>query len=353
MSDTEISTIVTDPFHNCDDEEEKTECLADTQKVRDNDPNYTELSWTGRYVGADGAKVLAKALGKNSSVTYIDLGDNGIGDDGVKAIAEALKKNSSVTTIRASYNNIGADGAKAIAEALAENSSVTKIRLYDNNISPTNETLIKSKAASNAVLKKHQDDVRKNNDNTKPLSSLSYYVDEISATSSLSLHDNKPQWKWTSAAWEAVNDGDGRVAQVLLDCLKEDTNNNSDFRESLKKLVETDFHKEHKQSMLHIAASKSYSKVFDLLKFFVEDCKVKIDLADEEGRSIREIAIGNQNSDISAWARKFGTYLNRYRIEGGSGLDSDPVHQSETCTVHFATDMDQKQKRQKLNHFPK
>ena len=110
-----------------------------------------------------------------------------------------------------------------------------------------------------------------------------------------------------------------RVAQLLLGCLQENTNTNSNFRKSLKKLIEKDFNIEKKQSLLHIVASKTYSKVMKVLKFFVEDCKVEIDLTDETGRSIRVIAIANQNNEISTWAKKWGTYLKRYRIEGGNG----------------------------------
>ena len=124
MSDTEDSTIVTDPFHNCNWNDKK-ECLVDIQKVRDNDSNYTKLHWYKRGVGADGAEAIAEALAENSSVTLIHLRGNNIGNDGAKAIAEALKKNSSVTQISLSNNDIGADGAEAIAEALKKNSSVT------------------------------------------------------------------------------------------------------------------------------------------------------------------------------------------------------------------------------------
>ena len=78
-------------------------------------------------------KALAEALKQNSSLTTIDLSDNGIGAGGAKAavllrpslafmwptlpalqaLAEGLKQNSSLTTIYLSRNDIGADGAKA------------------------------------------------------------------------------------------------------------------------------------------------------------------------------------------------------------------------------------------------
>jgi len=129
--------------------------------------SVTTIDLWGNKIGADGAKAIAEALAENSSVTKINLRYNDIGDDGAKEIAEALKKNSSVNDINLSSNAIGADGGMAIAEALAENTSVTYIYLYGNNISRTDEALIISKTASNQILKKHQEDVQKNKNELK------------------------------------------------------------------------------------------------------------------------------------------------------------------------------------------
>jgi len=151
MSDTIDSTIVTDPFHNCGEMAKKS-CLLDIQKVRDNDPNYKVLDWNNRNVGADGAKEIAEALTKNSSVTTIDLTRNEIGADGAKAIAEALKKNSSVTEIYLNNNGIGYDGGMAIAKALAENSSVTSIDLSNNKIGADGAKLIAEALKKNSSV---------------------------------------------------------------------------------------------------------------------------------------------------------------------------------------------------------
>ncbi|GBG34278.1 Nucleotide-binding oligomerization domain-containing protein 2 [Hondaea fermentalgiana] len=85
-------------------------------------------------IGVDGAKALAGALVKNSSLQTLELQDNEIGDGGAKALADALAKNSSLQTLSLSHNYIVDGGAKALADALAKNSSLQTLGLEHNQI---------------------------------------------------------------------------------------------------------------------------------------------------------------------------------------------------------------------------
>jgi hypothetical protein len=86
----------------------------------------------------------AKALAQNSSLTTLNLYNNGIGDEGAKALAQ----NSSLTTLNLEYNGIGAEGAKA----LAQNSSLTTLNLYNNGIGDETLRLVNSALDRNRQL---------------------------------------------------------------------------------------------------------------------------------------------------------------------------------------------------------
>ena len=51
---------------------------------------------------------------------FTNLRINKIGDGGAKSLAEALKKNTTLEYLNLWHNEIGAEGAKAIAEVLKE-----------------------------------------------------------------------------------------------------------------------------------------------------------------------------------------------------------------------------------------
>lgn len=82
-----------------------------------------------------GARRLAKALGKNSSLKVLSMTENQISDEGAKSFAEfAIKNNSSIQRLFLSDNNIGNDGAESIAQALAHNHNLIYLALNANPI---------------------------------------------------------------------------------------------------------------------------------------------------------------------------------------------------------------------------
>merc|ERR1712161_44549 len=205
-----------------------------------------------------------------------------------------------------------------MAEMLMTNKTLNTLDIHDNNIGDEGVKAL-------AEILKRSDDA------------LSYYISGYVATPSPTTTDdsNNTHWTWTENAWKAINSTDGRINQSLLNCLK--MVNIEANKASLKRLAEYD--ETDGNLLLHIAATKTHFTVLNFLKFFIEDVKVDIDCTERSGRTIRAAAMGNDNEEIAAWARLYGTYLGRYRIEGGNGLNSEPVHESDTCVVHFATDM--------------
>ena len=85
-------------------------------------------------LSAQGATGLAEALKVNSTLTVLNLADNGTGDQGATGLAEALKVNSTLTELNLEGSDTGDQGATSLAEALKVNSTLTVLDLRVNNI---------------------------------------------------------------------------------------------------------------------------------------------------------------------------------------------------------------------------
>ena len=83
--------------------------------------------------------VARQALARNSSLTELDLRNNGISSTGAGALGEMLAKNTSLKRIDLRWNNLGASGGKAILDGLQRNSSVIELTLAGNKVA--DETL--------------------------------------------------------------------------------------------------------------------------------------------------------------------------------------------------------------------
>ena len=94
----------------------------------------SSVEFWSQHLGSVECKVIAEALKHKSSVTHLNLSNNGIGDDEAKAIAEALKHSTSVTHLNLSGNIIGPEGGKVIGAVLRHNTSVTHLYLSHNEI---------------------------------------------------------------------------------------------------------------------------------------------------------------------------------------------------------------------------
>jgi len=264
--------------------------------------SLTDINLTSNNIGTDGAKALSEVLKSNTSLTKINLAHNDIDADGAKALSEALKSNTSLTEINLTSNNIGVDGRKALSEALKSNTSLISVKLNMSRVGDDLKSSIESFTAANREVKQHQE---------TSCAQLSFYIHGFPTPNT--------NWRWTTKAWEASSTGDGRVVQVILECIRNDCTNAESLK-ALKILFETGIN-DKEQTMLHIVACKTSFKVLELLQFCTEKLKVGIDcIVDKEGCNVRKIAIGNTNSDISGWARNFGGVESG---QLGSGLTLD------------------------------
>ena len=86
-------------------------------------------------IGPSGALALARGLGMNCSLTFLDLHGNAIGNAGAAAIAEALQLNCTLTQLNIRDNIVGDSGAEALGRALKSNRTLKHLNLKFNNIS--------------------------------------------------------------------------------------------------------------------------------------------------------------------------------------------------------------------------
>ena len=78
---------------------------------------------------AAGAAALAPALAANGSLTALDLTNNGLKDEGVSAVCEAIQNNkeTKLTSLNFGYNGIGPVGANAVAAMVVVTGSLTNM----------------------------------------------------------------------------------------------------------------------------------------------------------------------------------------------------------------------------------
>ena len=76
---------------------------------------------------------------RNSTLTELDLRNNGISPSGGAVLGEMLAKNTHIKRIDLRWNNLGASGGKAILDGLQRNSSMIELLLAGNKV--TDDTL--------------------------------------------------------------------------------------------------------------------------------------------------------------------------------------------------------------------
>ena len=103
--------------------------------ILEKNPQINCLDFSERSsIGDTGAKILAKWLEHNKSITNLWLKQNNISFDGAQALATSLEHNQTLAALWLENNRIGDDGAKAFAECLRHNTSLTTLDLEYNSI---------------------------------------------------------------------------------------------------------------------------------------------------------------------------------------------------------------------------
>jgi len=309
-------------------------------KALETNNNIKRIYLNINQISNQGGKAIAKALERNTCIAEIYLGSNQISDEGGKAIAKALESNTNITKIDLSYNQINDEGATAIIKALESNTSVNKIYLKDNNINSAFMEQVNTFLAYNRVLKEDIENITAIKCRDTFL--LSKYIKGYSFTQRNT--DSKIiEWNWTEMAWEAATDDTSGKLIFFSKLIDKEMKKGCDKR-VLKSFIMRNINdgegSNKRTTLLHKSAEHTNPLILPWLKMCIEELKVPIDAINEKGRTIREIATENENNEISEWAKKHGTFLGRYIIDGGMGLDSPPVHDSERCTVYYATDVE-------------
>ena len=80
-------------------------------------------------LGAAGAAALAPALAANGGLAELSIYGNRVGDEGVGAICEAIQNNkeTKLTSLNFGLNGIGPVGANAVAAMVAVTGALTKM----------------------------------------------------------------------------------------------------------------------------------------------------------------------------------------------------------------------------------
>ena len=87
-------------------------------------------SLSDNYLGAEGAAALAPGLAANGGLTELSIYGNYVQDEGVGAICEAIQNNkeTKLTSLNFGRNGIGPVGANAVAAMVAATGSLTEVR---------------------------------------------------------------------------------------------------------------------------------------------------------------------------------------------------------------------------------
>ena len=99
----------------------------------------SSLNFGDNGIGPVGANAVAAMVAATGSLTSLSLAKNELGDDGAEALLIGLKENKSLTTLDLSGRGfgegcIGPRGAKALASAISVNGSLTSIDLSSNQL---------------------------------------------------------------------------------------------------------------------------------------------------------------------------------------------------------------------------
>ena len=87
------------------------------------------MSLRGTLISDFSATHFADAIKTNTTLMYLDLGENDIGDTGSVALADAFGINSTMTSFLFGGNRNSKIGEKAFASALETNSTLTSLKL--------------------------------------------------------------------------------------------------------------------------------------------------------------------------------------------------------------------------------
>ena len=105
------------------------------KKLKGTEP-VESLHLSGKKLGVASTIVIASLISVNGSLTALDLSVNELKDEGVSAVCEAIQSNkeTKLTSLNFGYNGIGPVGANAVAAMVAVTGLLTSIKLRGNKL---------------------------------------------------------------------------------------------------------------------------------------------------------------------------------------------------------------------------
>uniref|UniRef100_A0A2K5DXY4 Leucine rich repeat containing 74A n=1 Tax=Aotus nancymaae TaxID=37293 RepID=A0A2K5DXY4_AOTNA len=121
--------------------------------IRNMEESYVNLNHHG--LGPRGTKAIAIALVSNTTVTKLELEDNGITEEGILSLVEMLQENYYLQEMNISNNQLGLEGARIISDFLETNtSSIWNLELSGNDFKEESAALLCQVLSSNYRIKK-------------------------------------------------------------------------------------------------------------------------------------------------------------------------------------------------------
>ncbi|XP_040920495.1 dynein regulatory complex subunit 5 [Toxotes jaculatrix] len=115
-------------------------------------PSLRELDFSHNLIGDRGARAIGKLLTR-SKLKVLNVCDNDIRDPGAKAIAHALSKNSTLLSLNLRLNRLRDEGGRAIGKTLLNNNTLRHLHLGGNKVTGPTAIALSKVLAQNNTLK--------------------------------------------------------------------------------------------------------------------------------------------------------------------------------------------------------
>ncbi|KAM6954081.1 dynein regulatory complex subunit 5 [Aplochiton taeniatus] len=115
-------------------------------------PSLLELDLSHNLIGDRGARAIGKLLSR-SQLETLTIYDNNIQGHGAKAIAYALSKNSTLLTLNLRLNRLRDEGGQAIGQALLKNNTLLNLHLGGNAMTEPTAAVLSQVLVQNGKLK--------------------------------------------------------------------------------------------------------------------------------------------------------------------------------------------------------
>ncbi|XP_042246986.1 dynein regulatory complex subunit 5 [Thunnus maccoyii] len=115
-------------------------------------PSLRELDFSHNLIGDRGARAIGKLL-SSSKLEILNMCNNDIRGPGAKAIAHALSKNSTLLSLNLRLNRLRDEGGQAIGKALLNNNTLLHLHLGGNEVTEPTAIALSKVLVQNDTLK--------------------------------------------------------------------------------------------------------------------------------------------------------------------------------------------------------